>query len=82
MKRRLTVLGVVLFGTAGTLRWPQAWVYLAWAAAISFGGGFWLARHDPALLTERLGSLSSAIRKAGTRSSWSRCWRSGSAGSR
>jgi protein-S-isoprenylcysteine O-methyltransferase Ste14 len=24
---------------------------------MSFGGGFWLARHDPALLAERLGSL-------------------------
>ncbi len=53
----LIVLGVVLFGAAGTLRWPQAWVYLVWAAIISFGGGFWLARYDPALLNERLGSL-------------------------
>ncbi len=46
--------------TAGTLRWPGAWIYLAWAAIISFGGGFWLARHDPALLNERLGSLHPA----------------------
>jgi protein-S-isoprenylcysteine O-methyltransferase Ste14 len=53
----LILLAVLLFGTAGTLRWPQAWVYLVWAAVISFGGGFWLARRDPALLNERLGSL-------------------------
>jgi protein-S-isoprenylcysteine O-methyltransferase Ste14 len=53
----LLLLGVVLFGAAGTLRWPVAWVYLVWAAIISFGGGFWLARYDPALLNERLGSL-------------------------
>ena len=53
----LLFLGVVLFGAAGTLNWPEAWVYLALAAAMSFGGGFWLARHDPALLAERLGSL-------------------------
>ncbi len=53
----LIVLAVLLFGTAGTLRWPGAWVYLAWAAVISFGGGLWLAIHDPALLNERLGSL-------------------------
>ena len=53
----LLFLGVVLFGAAGTLNWPQAWVYLALAAAMSFGGGFWLARHDPGLLAERLGSL-------------------------
>lgn len=53
----LLFLNVVLFGAAGTLNWPEAWVYLALAAAMSFGGGFWLARHDPALLAERLGSL-------------------------
>lgn len=53
----LILIAVLLFGTAGTLRWPQAWIYLAWAAAISFGGGLWLARHDPGLLNERLGSL-------------------------
>jgi hypothetical protein len=53
----LLFLGVVLFGAAGTLNWPEAWVYLALGAAMSFGGGFWLARHDPALLAERLGSL-------------------------
>src|SRR3990170_1789374 len=53
----LLFLGLVLFGAAGTLRWPAAWIYLALMATISFGGGFWLARHDPALLKERLGSL-------------------------
>ena len=51
------LVGVILFGAAGTLNWPQAWVYLALTAAISFAGGFWLARHDPGLLAERLGSL-------------------------
>jgi len=53
----LVFLGVVLFGAAGTLNWPQAWVYLAFTAALSFAGGFWLARHDPDLLNERLGAL-------------------------
>jgi len=53
----LLFLGVVLFGAAGTLNWPQAWVYLAFTAAMSFAGGLWLARHDPALLAERIGSL-------------------------
>jgi protein-S-isoprenylcysteine O-methyltransferase Ste14 len=53
----LMVLGAVLFGAAGTLDWPAAWVYLALSAAMGFGLGFWLAAHDPALLEERLGSL-------------------------
>ena len=53
----LVFLGVILFGAAGTLNWPEAWIYLALTATMSFGGGFWLARHDPALLRERLGSL-------------------------
>ncbi len=53
----LLFVGAILFGAAGTLDWPEAWIYLALAAAITFAGGFWLARRDPALLGERLGSL-------------------------
>jgi protein-S-isoprenylcysteine O-methyltransferase Ste14 len=60
----LVLLAVLLFGAAGTARWPQAWIYLVWAAAISFGGGFWLSRHDPGLLEERLGSLVQRDQKA------------------
>ena len=51
----LVVIGAILFGAAGTLHWPEAWIYLALSAALSFGGGLWLARHDPGLLAERLG---------------------------
>jgi hypothetical protein len=50
----LVLLAFLLFGSAGTLRWPAAWVYLAITAVVSIGGGLWLARHDPALLAERL----------------------------
>lgn len=53
----LLFVGAILFGAAGRLNWPEAWIYLALVAAMSFGGGFWLARHDPALLSERLRSL-------------------------
>jgi protein-S-isoprenylcysteine O-methyltransferase Ste14 len=53
----LLFVGAILFGVAGTLNWPQAWLYLALASVISFGAGSWLARNDPALLSERLGSL-------------------------
>jgi hypothetical protein len=50
----LVVIGAILFGAADTLRWPAAWIYLVLTAAVSIGGGLWLARHDPALLAERL----------------------------
>ncbi|MGH6867067.1 MAG: methyltransferase family protein [Methyloceanibacter sp.] len=52
----LVLLAVLLFGAAGTLRWPEAWIYLALTALMSIGAGLWLARVDPGLLTERLGS--------------------------
>ncbi len=52
----LLFVGALLFGAAGTLNWPEAWLYLALASAISFGAGFWMARNDPALLAERLRS--------------------------
>ena len=53
----LLFVGAILFGAAGRLDWPEAWIFLALALAASLGGGFWLARRDPALLSERLGSL-------------------------
>jgi protein-S-isoprenylcysteine O-methyltransferase Ste14 len=47
-------MGLVLFATAGTLAYWQAWLYLAvfFAAAISIT--FYLYIHDPALLQRRL----------------------------
>ena len=50
----LVFVALLLFGSAGTLNWPAAWIYLALSAIVSIGGGIWLARHDPALLAERL----------------------------
>ena len=50
----LIFIGALLFVSAGTLAWPAAWIYLALTAIVSIGGGLWLARHDPALLAERL----------------------------
>jgi protein-S-isoprenylcysteine O-methyltransferase Ste14 len=65
----ILLVAAVLFGAAGTLRWPAAWVYLGVFAVMSFGGGFWLARHDPALLKERLGSLFQRDQKG-----WDKLW--------
>ncbi len=52
----LVILAALLFLPAGTLRWPQAWALLAELGALSLAIGLWLARHDPALLRERLRS--------------------------
>ncbi|MGB9456334.1 MAG: isoprenylcysteine carboxylmethyltransferase family protein [Bryobacteraceae bacterium] len=48
------IFSALLFGAAGTILWPAAWAYLI----LFFVGALWitvlLARHDPALLAERL----------------------------
>jgi protein-S-isoprenylcysteine O-methyltransferase Ste14 len=53
----LTAMGALLFGAAGTFAWPAAWWYLIEAGGLSLWLGFWLARHDPGLLAERLAPI-------------------------
>ncbi len=48
------IFSALLFGAAGTVRWPAAWVYLILFVAGALWITLWLARHDPALLAERL----------------------------
>ena len=50
----LGVMAILLFGPAGTIRWTGAWIFLIETFVISVVFGLWLARHDPALLKERL----------------------------
>jgi protein-S-isoprenylcysteine O-methyltransferase Ste14 len=50
----IVAIGALLFGSAGTLHWPAAWVLLATMAILGLGSGLWLARADPALLAERM----------------------------
>lgn len=47
-------MGALLFVSAGTLRWPSAWVFLATCTLLGPLCGWWLFRIDPALLAERL----------------------------
>ena len=47
-------MGALLFASAGTLRWPSAWVFLATCILLGPLCGWWLYRVDPALLAERL----------------------------
>ncbi len=44
----------LLFGAAGTLHWPAAWAYLVAFFVIVLRMTLMLARHDPALLNERM----------------------------
>src|SRR5579864_408882 len=46
--------GLLLFLPAGTLAWPQAWIFLALFAGCSQAIGVWLLKTDPALLAERM----------------------------
>jgi protein-S-isoprenylcysteine O-methyltransferase Ste14 len=50
----LVAMAALLFVAAGRVDWPGAWAFLIEMAVMGFGLGFWLARHDPALLAERL----------------------------
>ncbi len=46
----------LLFGAAGTVRWPAAWAYLILFITGACWLTLWLARRDPGLLAERLKS--------------------------
>jgi protein-S-isoprenylcysteine O-methyltransferase Ste14 len=50
----LTVMAFVLFVSAGTPHWWQAWLFLALYGAMSVLVTIYLARHDPALLARRM----------------------------
>lgn len=51
------VLAGLLFGSAGTWRWPGAWAYLVVQFSMSAAMTVWLARHNPGLLYERMMGL-------------------------
>lgn len=48
------ITGVVMFGTAGTLKWPEAWICLAIWLAGALASGLTLARQNPEILKERM----------------------------
>src|SRR4030065_112687 len=49
----IALLLAVFFVPAGTLRWPQAWVFLALYLSAVAGFFSWAKKKDPALLKER-----------------------------
>jgi len=58
-------LGIVgmcaaFFGTAGTLNWPEAWLYMILQFSFSAAMAVWLKRNDPELLKDRMTFLKSS----------------------
>jgi protein-S-isoprenylcysteine O-methyltransferase Ste14 len=58
-----TLQAVLLFVSAGTVRWPAGWVFLAEMGVLGLAVGLWLAHHDPALLAERMSAGFQATQK-------------------
>ena len=54
--------GGVLFGIAGRLDWPAAWLILLLLTGHLVLSGWWLFRHDPDLLEERLTTAANVPR--------------------
>lgn len=50
----LLVLAAILFLSAGTLDWPEAWVLLIGSGALGLVSAVIIARHDPQLMRERM----------------------------
>jgi len=48
------ISAALLFGGAGTVAWPEAWIYLLVQTSFSLILTVWLKRHDPELLKARL----------------------------
>ena len=60
--RDLAILCLVLFGMAGRVDWPAAWLVVVLFAVHIFLSGWLLFRHDPELLKERLTTASNVPR--------------------
>lgn len=50
----LLINAALLFVPAGTINWPEAWVFLVETCLIGIASGLIIAKHDPALLEERM----------------------------
>ena len=48
------VMGLILFGTAGSLQYWQAWIYLITLSGLVTATGVYLIRNDPALFERRM----------------------------
>ena len=53
----MLVIALALFLPAGTLAWPEGWIFFALMFGLSTGESAWLIRHDPALMNERMSGV-------------------------
>jgi protein-S-isoprenylcysteine O-methyltransferase Ste14 len=58
------VMAVVLLWPAGTVRYPGGWAFIVLFAVAAFVISFWLYRHNPRLLRERMASPIQREQKA------------------
>jgi protein-S-isoprenylcysteine O-methyltransferase Ste14 len=61
------VLALLLFLPAGTLAWPQGWIFIALFAGCSEVTAVWLFKTDPDLLAARMKSSMSGEQKSSDR---------------
>jgi len=61
----LPVIAAALFVPAGTLDWPEGWIFFIEFVGCTIATAIWLKRHDPALYRER---MTNPGRSAWTRS--------------
>lgn len=54
------VFGALLFGSAGTFRWPAAWIYMILMFGFTIAESVWLYRFQPDLLAERMTGIGRA----------------------
>jgi protein-S-isoprenylcysteine O-methyltransferase Ste14 len=59
----VTMLPAILLGSAGTIRWTEAWLYTATYLAFAVPTATWLGRHNPALLEDRMTFMKPTVRR-------------------
>jgi hypothetical protein len=50
----IIVVSTMLFGSAGTIHWPEAWLYIILQFSFSTALAAWLKKNNPDLLKERM----------------------------
>ena len=58
----IAVMSAAFFGSAGTLEWPEAWLYMISQFAFSGAMAVWLKKNNPDLLKDRMTFFKSSAR--------------------